>query len=164
MVQSKQTSISVHASLRFCEDVWRSWSKASRAKCPCVFFKRVVLVNRGLQKTLKESLIDFWLTTTACRVPLSEVKFQPVRKDYLLLEGAKDFQIVNGAQTTRRYSMHKKKAFLMRTRFPVQVKLTVSCDQEKGLEFVPLISRYGEQPEQSEIRQFFLRTVTFTEN
>ncbi len=99
-------------------------------------------VNRGLQKTLKEEPHRFLAYNNGLCCTATEVKFE-AKKGQLLLEGAKDFQIVNGAQTTASIFHADKKGILDADQVTVQVKLTVACEPEKVLEFVPLISRYA---------------------
>lgn len=95
-------------------------------------------VNRGLQKTLKEEPHRFLaynngLCCTAAEVRLSGDK----------LEWLKDFQIVNGGQTTASIYHALKKEKVDVSQVVVQVKLTVLKDPAKVTEIVPLISRYA---------------------
>ena len=95
-------------------------------------------VNRGLQKTLQEEPHRFLaynngLCCTAAEVRLNEGK----------LEWLKDFQIVNGGQTTASIYHALKKDKVDVSQVVVQVKLTVLKDPAKVPEIVPLISRFA---------------------
>lgn len=95
-------------------------------------------VNRGLQKTLQEEPHRFLaynngLCCTAADVRVGDGK----------LEWLKDFQIVNGGQTTASIYHALKKEKVDVSQVVVQVKLTVLKDPEKVTEIVPLISRYA---------------------
>jgi len=95
-------------------------------------------VNRGLQKTLREEPHRFLaynngLCCTAAKVRVSGSK----------LEWVKDFQIVNGGQTTASIYHAVKKERVPVDSVVVQMKLTVLKDPAKMPEIVPLISRYA---------------------
>jgi hypothetical protein len=95
-------------------------------------------VNGGLQKTLKEEPHRFLaynngLCCTAADFRVSENKLQWV----------KDFQIVNGGQTTASIYHAVKKDHIDVRQVVVQVKLTVLTDPSKVADIVPSISRYA---------------------
>jgi len=97
-------------------------------------------VNRGLQKTLHEQPNRFLaynngLCCTAAEVRLANGSSGPC------LAWMKDFQIVNGGQTTASIFHAVKKERLDVSNVTVQVKLTVLSDPEQVSEIVPEISR-----------------------
>jgi hypothetical protein len=95
-------------------------------------------INRGLQKTLKEEPHRFLAYNNGLCCTAAEVR---VREN--ALEWVKDFQIVNGGQTTASIYHALKKEKVDVSQVMVQVKLTVLKDPSKISEIVPLISRYA---------------------
>ncbi|MBX3743220.1 MAG: AIPR family protein [Akkermansiaceae bacterium] len=95
-------------------------------------------INRGLQKTLKEEPHRFLAYNNGLCCTAAEVR---VRDNSL--EWVKDFQIVNGGQTTASIYHALKKEKVDVSQVVVQVKLSVLKDPEKVSEIVPLISRYA---------------------
>jgi hypothetical protein len=95
-------------------------------------------INRGLQKTLKEEPHRFLAYNNGLCCTAAEV-----RVNGGALEWVKDFQIVNGGQTTASIHHALKKEKVDVSQVMVQVKLTVLRDPAKVSEIVPLISRYA---------------------
>jgi hypothetical protein len=95
-------------------------------------------VNRGLQKTLKEEPHRFLAYNNGLCCTAAEVKTKNGR-----IEWVKDFQIVNGGQTTASIYHALKKEKINVSQVVVQVKLTLLRDAAKVQEMVPLISRYA---------------------
>ncbi|MEO5716394.1 MAG: AIPR family protein [Luteolibacter sp.] len=95
-------------------------------------------INRGLQKTLKEEPHRFLAYNNGLCCTAAEV-----RTNGGALEWVKDFQIVNGGQTTASIYHALKKEKVDVSQVTVQVKLTVLRDPTKVSEIVPLISRYA---------------------
>lgn len=95
-------------------------------------------INRGLQKTLKVEPHRFLAYNNGLCCTAAEVR---VRDN--TLEWVKDFQIVNGGQTTASIYHALKKEKVDVSQVVVQVKLTVLKDPAKVSEMVPLISRYA---------------------
>jgi hypothetical protein len=95
-------------------------------------------INRGLQKTLKEEPHRFLAYNNGLCCTAAEVRVSGGG-----LEWVKDFQIVNGGQTTASIYHALKKEKVDVGQVVVQVKLTVLKDPEKVSEIVPLISRYA---------------------
>ncbi|OYV05134.1 MAG: abortive phage infection protein [Verrucomicrobiales bacterium VVV1] len=95
-------------------------------------------INRGLQKTLKEEPHRFLAYNNGLCCTAAEV-----RVNSGALEWVKDFQIVNGGQTTASIHHALKKEKVDVSQVMVQVKLTVLRDPAKVSEIVPLISRYA---------------------
>ena len=106
------------------------------------FLQQTGKVNRGIRDTIRNNPEMFLpynngLATTAIDVKTEEVNGQ------IFITSVKDFQIVNGGQTTaslfhtyKRYKSDLSEVF-------VQMKLTVIKDEEKKNEMVPNISRYA---------------------
>lgn len=106
------------------------------------FLQQTGKVNRGIRDTIKEEPHMFLpynngLASTAMDVKTEIVDGQKV------ITAVKDFQIVNGGQTTASlfHTLKKFKADL--SEVFVQMKLTVIKDEEKKNEIVPFISRYA---------------------
>ena len=95
-------------------------------------------INRGLQKTLKEEPHRFLAYNNGLCCTAAEV-----RAPNGAIEWVKDFQIVNGGQTTASIYHALKKEKVDISHVTVQVKLTVLKDPTKVSEIVPLISRYA---------------------
>jgi hypothetical protein len=106
------------------------------------FLQQTGNVNKGIRDTIRDEPHMFLpynngLATTAMNVRTEMVD----GKQYIT--AVKDFQIVNGGQTTASlfHTMRKHKADL--SDVFVQMKLTVIGDEEKKNEIVPFISRYA---------------------
>jgi hypothetical protein len=95
-------------------------------------------VNRGLQKTLQEEPHRFLAYNNGLCCTAAEVRVSGGKLEWL-----KDFQIVNGGQTTASIYHAVKKERVNVDNVVVQVKLTVLKDPAKVPEIVPLISRYA---------------------
>jgi hypothetical protein len=100
-------------------------------------------INKGLQQTLKEEPHRFLAYNNGLCCTAAEVKLRPGKDGSAKLEWVKDFQIVNGGQTTASIFHAVKKEKLDVSHVVVQVKLTVLSDPQKVTEIVPLISKYA---------------------
>ncbi len=101
-------------------------------------------VNKGLQKTLKEEPHRFLAYNNGLCCTAADVRIQAGKDGHARLEWLKDFQIVNGGQTTASiYHAVKKVVGVKVEHVVVQLKLTVLKDPSKVHEIVPLISRYA---------------------
>ncbi len=100
-------------------------------------------VNRGLQKTLREEPHRFLAYNNGLCCTAAEVKVQAGKDNHARLEWVRDFQIVNGGQTTASIYHALKKEQVDVKQVVVQVKLTVLSDPAKVPEIVPLISQYA---------------------
>lgn len=95
-------------------------------------------INRGLQKTIREEPHRFLAYNNGLCCTAAEVRLRSGA-----LEWVRDFQIVNGGQTTASIYHALKKEKIDVSQVVVQVKLTVLSDPTKVSEIVPLISRYA---------------------
>lgn len=95
-------------------------------------------VNRGLQKTLKEEPHRFLAYNNGLCCTAADFRMKDGKLEWL-----KDFQIVNGGQTTASIYHAVKKDHIDVSQVVVQMKLTVLKDPAKVAEIVPLISRYA---------------------
>jgi hypothetical protein len=95
-------------------------------------------VNKGLQKTIKDEPHRFLAYNNGLCCTAAEFRVNGNR-----LEWVKDFQIVNGGQTTASIYHALKKEKVDVSQVVVQLKLTVLKDPAKVSEIVPLISRYA---------------------
>jgi len=100
-------------------------------------------VNKGLQQTLREEPNRFLAYNNGLCCTAAEVHLEKSKAGQLVLSSVKDFQIVNGGQTTASIYHALKKERMDVSGVVVQVKLTVLKDQAKVVEMVPLISRYA---------------------
>ncbi len=100
-------------------------------------------VNKGLQKTLKEEPHRFLAYNNGLCCTAAEVKVEGGRGEHGLLKWVKDFQVVNGGQTTASIYHAIKKDKVDIRQVVVQVKLTVLSDPATVPQIVPLISRFA---------------------
>lgn len=100
-------------------------------------------INKGLQATLREEPQRFLAYNNGLCCTAAEVRIQPDRDGAPRLAWVKDFQIVNGGQTTASIFHAIKKEKLDLSQVTVQAKLTVISDPDQVAEIVPMISRYA---------------------
>lgn len=100
-------------------------------------------VNRGLQQTLRETPHRFLAYNNGLCCTAAEVRLKQRKDGQMGLARARDFQIVNGGQTTASIYHALKKERLDITEVVVQVKLTVLKDPGRIGELVPLIARFA---------------------
>jgi len=100
-------------------------------------------INKGLQATLRESPHRFLAYNNGLCCTAAEVKLDSAQDGVGRLTWIRDFQIVNGGQTTASIFHAIKKEKLDLPHVSVQVKLTVLNDPEKVAEIVPMISRFA---------------------
>lgn len=100
-------------------------------------------INKGLQTTLREEPHRFLAYNNGLCCTAAEVRFSPQSNGAPRLSWIKDFQIVNGGQTTASIFHAIKKERLDLSHVMVQVKLTVLTDPASVSEIVPEISRYA---------------------
>jgi hypothetical protein len=100
-------------------------------------------INKGIRNTILTEPQRFLAYNNGISATAETVKLERSSKGIHLLRWVKDFQIVNGAQTTASiyHALKRDKASL--DNLIVQVKLTVLNDPKKVEEFVPLISQYA---------------------
>lgn len=100
-------------------------------------------INRGLQATLREQPQRFLAYNNGLCCTAADVTISPQATGLPTLNRIRDFQIVNGGQTTASIFHAIKKEKLTLNDVTVQVKLTVITDPERVAEIVPEISRYA---------------------
>lgn len=100
-------------------------------------------VNKGLQRTLREEPHRFLAYNNGLCCTAAEVRFEPRQDGQIGLAWVRDFQIVNGGQTTASIYHASKKERLDVSEVVVQVKVTVLKEPERLGEMVPLIARYA---------------------
>ncbi len=100
-------------------------------------------VNKGIQATIRDTPHRFLAYNNGISGTAEKVTVSQTQDGLCKLEHLRDFQIVNGGQTTASiyHAMKKEKANI--SNVTVQVKLTVVSELEKMAEFVPLISLYA---------------------
>ena len=106
------------------------------------FLQQTGKVNKGIRDTIKEDPHMFLPYNNGLATTAMDVKTEVV-DGTLSITAVKDFQIVNGGQTTASlfHTLKKFKADL--SKVFVQMKLTVIKDEDKKNEIVPYISRYA---------------------
>ena len=112
-------------------------------------------VNRGLRKTLKEEPHRFLAYNNGLCCTAADVRVSSARDGHAKLEWLKDFQIVNGGQTTASIYQALKKDAVDVSKVTVQVKITVLQDQSKVADIVPLISQYANSQNKVNTADFF---------
>jgi hypothetical protein len=100
-------------------------------------------INKGIRTTILEEPQRFLAYNNGISTTAEKIDLVDPANGMTLLRRARDFQIVNGGQTTASiyHAMKKDKASL--DNVLVQVKLTVLDDPKKIEVFVPLISQYA---------------------
>jgi hypothetical protein len=100
-------------------------------------------INKGLQQTLKEEPHRFLAYNNGLCCTAADVEVEVGKDGHARLHSARDFQIVNGGQTTASIYHALKKEQTDISRVVVQMKLTVLNEPEQVTEIVPLISRFA---------------------
>ncbi|SHE98893.1 AIPR protein [Bacteroides luti] len=108
------------------------------------FLQQTGKVNQGIRDTIRREPQMFLTYNNGLATTAQEVKTKMSDNGHLVITSIKDFQIVNGGQTTASlfHTSRKYKEADISNVF-VQMKLTVIKDEEKKNETVPLISRYA---------------------
>lgn len=107
------------------------------------FLQQTGKVNKGIRDTIREQPHMFLPYNNGLATTAQEVRTKTNEKGQLVISGVKDFQIVNGGQTTASIFHTEKKYKVDVSGVFVQMKLTVIKDEEKKDETVPFISRYA---------------------
>jgi len=100
-------------------------------------------VNKGLQQTLRDEPHRFLAYNNGLCCTAAEVRFEKRKDGQMGLAWVRDFQIVNGGQTTASIYHAMKKEKLDISSVVVQVKLTVLRQPERITEIVPLIAKFA---------------------
>lgn len=100
-------------------------------------------INKGLQHTLRDEPHRFLAYNNGLCCTAAEVDVEVGKAGHAQLKRAKDFQIVNGGQTTASIFHAWKKDRVDISGVVVQVKLTVLTEPAKVADIVPLISKYA---------------------
>ncbi len=108
------------------------------------FLQQTGKVNRGIRDTIRFEPHMFLPYNNGLATTAQEVKTKVNESGHKVITAIKDFQIVNGGQTTASlfHTAKKYKEADISDVF-VQMKLTVIKDEEKKNETVPYISRYA---------------------
>lgn len=100
-------------------------------------------INKGLQQTLKEEPHRFLAYNNGLCCTAASVEVASKENGHALLSRVRDFQIVNGGQTTASIYHAMKRESTDISGVVVQVKLTVLRDPERVADIVPLISKFA---------------------
>jgi hypothetical protein len=111
-------------------------------------------VNKGIQATIREKPHRFLAYNNGISGTAESVTVSRSKDGLCRLEHLRDFQIVNGGQTTASiyHAVKKDKADI--SNVTVQVKLTVAANAETVAEFVPLISLYANSQNKVNVADF----------
>lgn len=99
-------------------------------------------INKGIRKTLTDTSERFLAYNNGISATAENVAIGN-RNGASLLRSARDFQIVNGGQTTASIYHALKRDRVDLSKVTVQVKLTVLSNPSDIAKFVPLISQYA---------------------
>ena len=100
-------------------------------------------INKGIRDTILNEPHRFLAYNNGISATAEQIRVEHASKGIHLLKWARDFQIVNGGQTTASIYHAFKKNNADLSKLAIQVKLTVLNDPQKIDVFVPLISRYA---------------------
>lgn len=108
------------------------------------FLQQTGKINQGIRDTIRKEPQMFLTYNNGLSTTAQEVKTRRSEDGHLEITAIKDFQIVNGGQTTASlfHTSRKYREAKIENVF-VQMKLTVIKDEDKKNETVPLISRYA---------------------
>jgi hypothetical protein len=107
------------------------------------FLQQTGKINRGIRDTIREEPFMFLPYNNGLATTAQEVRTEKRGDGQLVITGVKDFQIVNGGQTTASLFHTEKRFKADLSKVFVQMKLTVIKDEDKKNETVPFISRYA---------------------
>jgi hypothetical protein len=107
------------------------------------FLQQTGKINKGIRDTIREQPYMFLPYNNGLATTAQEIKTERTADGQLVITGVRDFQIVNGGQTTASLFHTEKKYKADLTQVFVQMKLTVIKDEDKKNETVPFISRYA---------------------
>ncbi|MBI2949005.1 MAG: AIPR family protein [Verrucomicrobia bacterium] len=100
-------------------------------------------INKGLQQTLRDEPHRFLAYNNGLCCTAAKVRFEKRKDGQMGLAWVRDFQIVNGGQTTASIYHAMKKERLDISSVVVQVKLTELRQPERITEIVPLIAKFA---------------------
>ena len=121
-------------------DMYSTWGIKMLDMNVRVFLSARGNVNKGISRTIRDEPDMFCAYNNGITVFAREVSLTP---DGTGLLSARDFQIVNGGQTTASLYHTRKKYKAELDSINVQMKLTVIHDEEMISDLVPLISQYS---------------------
>ncbi|WP_271783684.1 AIPR family protein [Aquimarina algiphila] len=108
------------------------------------FLQQTGKINRGIRDTIRNEPHMFLPYNNGLATTAQEVKTKINTNGQMVITSVRDFQIVNGGQTTASlFHTAKKYKEADISNVYVQMKLTVIKDEEKKNETVPFISRYA---------------------
>jgi hypothetical protein len=107
------------------------------------FLQQTGKINKGIRDTIRDEPHMFLPYNNGLATTAQAVKTEKRADGQLVITAVKDFQIVNGGQTTASLFHTEKRFKADLSQVFVQMKLTVIKDEEKKNETVPYISRYA---------------------
>lgn len=107
------------------------------------FLQQTGKINKGIRDTIRDEPYMFLPYNNGLATTAQEVKTEIDKNGQMAISAVKDFQIVNGGQTTASLFHTEKKFKADLSKVFVQMKLTVIKDEIKKNETVPFISRYA---------------------
>lgn len=125
--------------------MYEQWNERLLEQNPRTFLQFSTKVNKGLKNTLNKAPDRFFSYNNGITAVASGVDYDERTGT---ISSIKNFQIVNGGQTTASIfncarSAKKKNELFFLDRVFVMVKMTVIEDPEKAMEIIPKISEYS---------------------
>ena len=122
-------------------NIYQKWSGRLLEQNVRSFLSNRVSVNKGMRETIKNAPDKFFAFNNGITATAEDARFEQ-RNNGLFLTYLKNFQIVNGGQTTASlFSAWTRDKFDI-SAISVQMKLTIVSPEEAN-ELVPFISRYA---------------------
>ena len=125
--------------------MYEQWNERLLEQNPRTFLQFSTKVNKGLKNTLNKNPDRFFSYNNGITAVASGVDYDALSGSILSI---KNFQIVNGGQTTASIyncarNAKKKNELFFLDRVFVMVKMTVIEDPDKAMEIIPKISEYS---------------------
>jgi len=133
--------------------IYDRWSARLLEQNVRVFLQARGNVNKGIRNTIENNPEMFFAYNNGITATAETVTTRG-SADALLLTGFKNFQIVNGGQTTASIHAASRKKDVDLSRVFVQMKLSI-VDHDKAAEFVPRISEYANSQNRVNAADFF---------
>lgn len=121
--------------------IYKDWGGRLLEQNVRSFLSTNVTVNKGMRETIKSAPDKFFAFNNGITATAEDAKFEE-KNDGLYLIYLKNFQIVNGGQTTASLFSASVKDKYDVSNISVQMKLTIVSPEEAN-ELVPYISRYA---------------------
>jgi hypothetical protein len=112
-------------------------------------------INKGIRKTIKEESHMFLAFNNGIAATADELNITTSPDGHQEIVWAKDFQIVNGGQTTSAVYAAKRNSKIDVSKINIQMKLSVVSDKKKQDDFVSKVSEYANTQNKVNKSDFF---------